>query len=109
MALLNELWTLVNQRKNYLLPMKKAVGWNKRSSGRTRRVYDRHDRPRTAYQRLLDTGILDPAAARELQAIPDGLNPAEITRRIGDIQNKLITRVKLRAGTGTSSIREQFS
>lgn len=101
MVLLNELWELVNQRKNYLLPMKKAAGWNKRNSGRTRRVYDQ---PRTAYLRLLDTGILDPAAATELKGIHDSLNPAEITRQINQIQTKLITRVKLRAGTGTTRI-----
>ncbi|MGJ9404673.1 integrase catalytic domain-containing protein, partial [Arthrobacter sp. KK5.5] len=60
MALLNELWVLVDQRKNHLLPMVKANGYATGRSGRKRRTYDK---PRTAYQRLLGHAALDPAHA----------------------------------------------
>lgn len=89
--LLNELWELVNLRKNYLLPTKKATGWRETSSGRHVRVYDA---PRTPYQRLLDSGILTDEQATELAAVRAELNPADLTRRINAIQTQLIDHAR---------------
>ncbi|MFT4228928.1 MAG: integrase, partial [Microbacterium sp.] len=78
---------LVMKRKNFLLPCVKATSWTHTSAGRKKRVYDK---PRTPYQRLLDTGTLDAAAAERLAAEHEKLNPAAITRRILRIQQQLI-------------------
>lgn len=106
MALLNELWVLVDQRKNHLLPMVKANGYAMAGSGRKRRTYDR---PRTAYRRLADHKALDPARAAVLAGIHEGLNPAAITRRINEIQNQLINRARMRTDRTKPAFREQIS
>ncbi len=106
MDLLNELWGLVNLRKNHLLPMVKANGYATARSGRRKRTYDR---PRTVYQRLLDHEAMDPEHARALAEIHRDLNPAAITRRINAIQNQLINRAKMRAQSGDALFGEQIS
>src|SRR5665648_531249 len=87
LALLNELWDLVMARKNHLLPCVKAVDWTHTAAGRKKRVYDK---PRTPYQRLLDTDILDDKTRARLQREHAKLNPARITKRINQIQRQLI-------------------
>ena len=87
LALLNELWSLVMARKNHLLPCVKATGWATTASGRKKRTYDK---PRTPYQRLLDSGALDDRAAERLENEHVDLNPARITRRINHLQKQLI-------------------
>jgi len=87
MTLLNELWVLVMDRKNHLLPCVKAIGWTHTSAGRKKRVYDK---PRTPYQRLLDAGVLDKKTRARLEREHAKLNPARITRRINQIQQQLI-------------------
>src|SRR5690606_20870089 len=82
MALLNELWDLVMKRKNHLLPCVKAIGWTETTAGRKKRIYDT---PKTPYQRLLDTGILDDNARAAIELEHNALNPAAITRRINQI------------------------
>ncbi len=92
LALLNELWPLVNDRLNYLTPTKKPIGWatSDRHShttrvGRRTRVYDT---PRTPLDRLIASGILTPAKEVELIAYRDGLGPAAIARDIDRIQQQ---------------------
>ena len=87
MDLLNELWGLVMARKNYLLPCVKAVDWAHTKAGRKKRIYDA---PRTPYQRLLDAGVLDTKTTDRLTREHETLNPAQITRRITQIQQQLI-------------------
>ena len=93
LALLNELWGLVMARKNHLLPCVKAVDWTQTRSGRKKRVYDK---PKTPYQRLLDTATLDDTTRTRLAAEHDLLNPARITRGINHIQQQLIDLAKAR-------------
>lgn len=93
LALLNQLWDLVMARKNHLLPCVKAVDWTQTSNGRKKRIYDK---PKTPYQRLLDTGTLTDATRARLQAEHDLLNPARITRGINHIQQQLIDLAKAR-------------
>ena len=87
LVLLNELWDLVMARKDHLLPCVKAIGWATTRSGRKKRVYDK---PRTPYQRLIDTGILNTTTSDRLQQEHANLNPAKVTRRINQIQRQLI-------------------
>lgn len=87
LALLNELWDLVMARKNHLLPCVKATGWDTTPAGRKKRTYDK---PRTPYQRLIDTHTLDEQTHTRLQAEHAALNPAKLTRAITHIQTQLI-------------------
>ena len=95
--LLNQLWALVMDKQNHLLPCVKAVDWTQTRSGRKKRVYDR---PRTPYQRALDAQALpEGPKADRLAARHRGLNPAAITRRINHIQRQLLAGAKARAQT----------
>lgn len=85
-ALLNQLWPLVNDRLNYLTPTIKPIGYGTDHAGRRKRIYDA---PRTPFDRLLDAGVLSTAQIAELTAYRDSLNPADIARRIQTIQDKL--------------------
>jgi hypothetical protein len=89
--LLNQLWELVNLRKNYLLPTAKVNGWTTTAAGRSRRTYDP---PRTPYQRVVDSAVLTPDQQAMLSAVRDELNPADLTRRINRIQQNLIASAK---------------
>lgn len=86
LRLLNQLWQLVNDRFNYFTPTKKPNGWSTDQAGRRKRIYDQ---PRTPIDRLLAAGVLSSAQEAELRAYRDGLNPAEIARRIHTIQDRL--------------------
>ena len=71
----------------------KATGWTQTSAGRKKRIYDK---PKTPYQRLLDTATLDDTTRTRLAAEHDLLNPARITRGINHIQQQLIDLAKAR-------------
>jgi len=90
-AALNRLWTLVNDRLNYLTPTKKPVGFGSDRNGRRTRLYDK---PATPLDRLLAANVLAPAQAAELVAYRDSLNPAAIGRQIADLQSVLLTLAK---------------
>lgn len=106
MALLDELWELVNLRKNHLLPMVKANGYATAGSRRRKWTYGR---PRTAYQRLLDYHAMDKSHAEALESVHWDLNPAAITRRVNAIPNQLINRATMRAPSGDALFGEQIS
>lgn len=98
--LLNQLWALANDRLNYLTPTKKPIGYATDHIGRRKRLYDK---PTTPYQRLLNAGVLSPAQQHELAAHKVSLRPAEMAKRIHDIQQEL-TRL---AGHKTRYLEEQ--
>lgn len=93
MGLLNELWHLVNLRRNYLLPTVKATRWRETKAGRKARP---HDKPSTPHQRLVGSGVLDEVTAAAIEALLEPLNLAEITRRINHIQQQLIASARAR-------------
>ena len=90
-AVLNRLWKLVNDRLNYLTPTRKPIGYSSTGDGRRCRVYDA---PATPLDRLLAAGVLSATQQAELIAYRDSLNPAEIGRRIADLQNRLLVLAK---------------
>lgn len=63
---------LVNDRFNYLTPIKKPVGFGTDRNGRRRRLYDK---PATPLDRLLAAGVLSPTQESDLVAYRDSLNP----------------------------------
>ncbi len=88
MQLLNELYPLVRVRLNLFTATTKAVDWRSNKHGKKTRVYDK---PRTPYQRVIDSGVMDAAKAAGFAALFEATNPAELTRKITAIQIRLIT------------------
>ena len=87
LQLLNELYQLVRLRLNLFTATTKAIGWRSNKHGKKTRVYDK---PRTPYQRVLDSGILTAKKAAKLATVFEATNPAELTRQITAIQTRLI-------------------
>ncbi len=83
LALLSELWKLVNDRLNFFTPTKKPLGWSTDTVGRRKRLYDK---PRSPYQRLLDAGVLSPVQESELATYKAAIRPLALHRRITEIQ-----------------------
>lgn len=78
LAALSRLYALTRLQLNFWRPVRKVVG-KERHGARLRKLYDA---PRTPYQRLLESGVLEEAAARRLQEQFLAINPAELQRRI---------------------------
>ena len=87
LQLLNELYSSVRLRLNLFTATTKAIGWRSNKHGKKTRVYDK---PRTPYQRVLDSGILTAKKAAKLATVFEATNPAELTRQITAIQTRLI-------------------
>ena len=102
LALLNQLWPLVNDRLNFFTPTKKPEGWATDTVGRRKRLYDK---PRSPYQRLLAAGVLNPAQETELAAYKATLKPVAMQRRITEIQQEL-TRL---AGRKTARLEQHIA
>lgn len=86
LALLGELWPLVSMRLNFFTPTKKPTGYATTADGRRKRLYDN---PKTPWQRVLESGLLNAEHARAVQGRITGVNPADLTRRINQIQLRL--------------------
>ena len=91
LQLLNELYSLVRVRLNMFTATTKAIDWRSNKHGKKTRVYDK---PRTPYQRVLDSGVLTAGRAAELAQQFDDTNPGELTRQITVIQTRLIALAK---------------
>jgi transposase InsO family protein len=87
LALLNELWPLVNLRKNLFLPTKKVTGYRLTTTGKSTRTYDN---PRTPAERIKDTGIMLEPQRQYMDRLYKSLDLAGLTRRINEIQQQLI-------------------
>lgn len=87
LGLLGQLWPLVSLRLNFFVPTKKPVEYATTSDGRRRRVYDS---PRTPWRRVLDSGLLTDDQVTAISERVDGVNPADLTRQINQIQMRLI-------------------
>lgn len=87
LSLLNELWPLVSIRLNFFTPTKKPIGYATTGTGRRKRLYDA---PKTPWQRVLESRSLTDEKATTIEARITGVNPADLTRRINQIQLRLI-------------------
>lgn len=87
LALLNELWQAVSLRLNFFTPTRKPIAYGLTKTGRKKRLYDD---PATPWQRVQDTGILTSEHTATITARIQGVNPADLTRRITAIQARLI-------------------
>ncbi len=75
---LGRLYRLLRLQMNYFRPVRKLVG-KERHGARTSK---RYDAPRTPYQRLLDSGLLDRPSRERLEQQFLTVNPADLQRRI---------------------------
>lgn len=91
LELLNRLWRLVSLRLNFFTPTKKAVGYTTTADGRKKRVYDK---PKTPWQRLKSSGIIDAQHLSKVATRIEGINPADLTRQINTIQMQLLDLAK---------------
>lgn len=104
LGLLNELWELVRVKANLFTPSRKPVARESTRDGRPRRIYDR---PRTPWERLREFDEQDRAAGgpgfipddkrEEIEHTLATVNPAELVRRIHDIQDRLEALAEPRA------------
>ena len=85
--LLNQIYTVLRLYKNFFLPTIKLAS-KVRVNGRIKRTYDE---ARTPYQRLIVSGQIDRTAKQQLKATYDGLNPAELQRRLTELRDQLET------------------
>lgn len=99
LALLNELWALVSLRLNFFTPTKKPIGYSTTTDGRRKRLYDA---PSTPWQRVQAAGILNDAQTAQAQARITGINPADLTRQINQIQLGLIEHAKAKTEAMTA-------
>lgn len=79
LASVNRRWELVNEKANFLVPLRRTTGWSTDVSGRRRPL---RDAPRTPLARILQAGVLSRAQADELRARRDALDPAETIREL---------------------------
>jgi hypothetical protein len=91
LELLNRLWRLVSLRLNFFTPTKKPVGYTATTNGRKKRIYDK---PKTPWQRMQDSGVLDTQQLSNVAARIEGINPADLTRQINAIQMQLLDLAK---------------
>lgn len=100
LALLNELWTLVCLRGNFFTPTKKPIAYATTAQGRRRRIYDA---PATPWQRVQATGLLTGSQTEQIQARIAGVNPADLTRQINQIQLRLTDLARARTEALTTA------
>lgn len=90
LAVMRELYRTLAEFQNFFQPVMKLKE-KVRKSGKVRRVYDD---PKTPYQRLLDSGALRGQQRRSWQARYEALNPAELSRRIQLLRDRLFSLVE---------------
>lgn len=86
LRLLNQLYAQLRLYSNFFQPVMKLIG-KQRTGAKVKKTYDR---PRTPYQRLLDSTTLSASVKKQLRAHYAGLNPAELKRNIVRLQTKLL-------------------
>ena len=86
LRLLNELYAHLRLYSNFFQPVMKLIG-KERVGAKVKKTYDR---PRTPYQRLLDSSALSKPAKQHLRTQYAGLNPAELKRNIVRLQSRLL-------------------
>jgi hypothetical protein len=85
LEILKEIHALVRLHTNFFMPSAKLVSKTRDGS----RVTKRYDKPMTPYRRVLARDDVPQKAKDALTAQFETLNPAELRRRIGELQDKL--------------------
>lgn len=88
--LLGELYAAVRLYKNFFQPAMKLVQ-KVRDGGKIRRKYDK---PRTPYQRVMESGQISGAAQKRLQQQYEALNVAALRRQVESLRNRLFDLIE---------------
>lgn len=84
-ALLGQLYPLLTLQLNFFRPIRKIIAKERVGS----RVVKRYDEPRTAWQRLIESGQLSELQLQRLEARMLATNPAELQRQVDRLLRKL--------------------
>lgn len=87
LSVLNELYDQMALYGNFFLPVMKLTG-KERIGSKVRKYYDQ---PRTPYQRVLSSKDVSESSKRRVRNQYQQLNPAQLKREIGRLQQKLST------------------
>ena len=85
LRVLNEIYGALRLYKNFCLPTIRLQS-KVREGGRVRRIYEA---PCTPYQRVMESSQVDKKTKRKLREIYEGLNPAELYRRLTELRTQL--------------------
>jgi hypothetical protein len=99
LAILRELYECFTAYKNFFQPTMKLVE-KVRVEGKIHRKYDR---PKTPYQRLIESGQISAAARKVLMAQYESLNVAALRRRVEELRNQLFDHLSAKNGTVPSA------
>lgn len=85
LEILNDIHALVRLHTNFFMPSAKLIS-KTRDGSKVTKVYDK---PKTPYRRVLERDDVGAAAKTALTAQFETLNPADLRRRIGKLQDEL--------------------
>jgi hypothetical protein len=86
LGILNELYSYLRLHINFFIPVRKCISKTRQGS-KTKKIYDV---AKTPYRRVLECKLIDDKIKTKLRRQYDGLNPAELKRKITGLQNKLL-------------------
>ena len=84
--ILNELYGYLRLYINFFIPVRKCLS-KTREGSKTKKNYDE---AKTPYRRVLEFKSIDDKIKTKLRKVYDGLNPAELKRKITGLQDKLL-------------------
>jgi len=94
--ILNALYIYLGQYTNYFMPVCKLTSKTRKGSS----VSKKYDIAKTPYRRVLECSLIDDKIKQNLKQNYDGLNPAELKRKITDLQEKLLKLNALKQKVG---------
>jgi len=86
LGILNELYGYLRLYINYFIPVRKCLS-KTRTGSKIKKNYDESKPP---YRRVLEFNNIDDKIKAKLIKVYDGLNPAELKRKITSLQDKLL-------------------
>ncbi len=89
LELVNELYDRLRLQINFFKPVMKMVAKQRRGS----RIWKEYDVPKTPYRRICESPEVADNIKRELAREYEKLNPAQLSRQIGWLQNCLLLKL----------------
>jgi len=102
LSTLNELYGYLRLYINFFIPVRKCISKTRTGS----KIKKNYDEAKTPYRRVLECGSIDDKIKAKLRKTYDGLNPAEIKRKITGLQDKLLKLNSLKQQVLKDSIEE---
>ena len=98
----NELYGYLRLYINFFIPVRKCLSKTREGS----KIKKNYDESKTPYRRVLECGSIDDKIKTKLRKVYDGLNPAELKRKITGLQDKLLKLNALKQQVLKDSIGE---